>query len=1004
MKYAHSLVALIGFMLISAVVSCSQSEKAQPDVSAQDVEPDVVNCDDENPCTKDSLLADGTCDHTALAGTGCDDGNACTADDKCSAEGQCVGSTSQTCDDKNACTKDSCDSTDGCVYEPLTVDEECDGNLCSVGDSCQAGECQSGESKECNDPNPDDCVYLECKPASGMCDHTLVHPEGHPCKDGNPCTDDDSCDANGQCKAGSAHSCVAQHPCKKAWCNEQAKEGTNPCLLDWKDEGVGCDDGDACTENDTCVILNEGPDLKCSGAAVDCNDGNSCTADSCEEEVGCQFEDKVDGSPCDLSPEFCGAKGECQDGECEAEGVEVCDDEIACTVDSCSEAGECTHEPDHTACADGLFCNGAETCDPAEGCLAGEPPVLDDAIGCTVDSCDEDADDVLHVPDDSLCTDSDVCNGVETCVPAEGDTVSGCLAGAAPELSDDLDCTVDTCDPVDGPVHTPDHSLCDDAKECTTDTCDPNVAGGCINAPVEEVGCCLEENAECDDGNPCTLDVCDLETHACLNTNIENGTECDDAQVCTVGDACQDGVCQGSENPCDDEIDCTVDSCDANVEGGCVHAPNSDLCNDQIGCTDDECVQGVGCENTPDDTVCADAFECTLDECKAGLGCSNVPQDSLCDDQVSCTVDMCVDGVGCANDGDDSFCDDGNPCVVNTCDNNLGCQEDYLTGEHENKDCCIEENAECDDQNPCTIDQCDLETHWCEESLEANGQPCIDDDQCTENTKCQDGQCVGDQIDCSDLFPCTVDTCDNALGCQHATDDQVCNDGNECNAGFCDGDNGCQYENLDGQDCDDKSQGTVDDFCDQDTCTGLPDPDGDGIANEGYDSGCTNGQAEGCNDNCPETPNPDQVDEDANGMGDVCDCDPSSWCDPDASLAWQNPPAEALMKWSPANSYCEALTLDGHVDWRLPTPVELCGLVLGCDKCVGAEGVTGGCTGGNGPAAGCYWPLEILGDCGWYWTNFPKGGLYLFIDFQDGHMGDVNGTESSSHVRCVRDW
>ena len=414
MKYAHSLVALIGFMLISAVVSCSQSEKAQPDVSAQDLGAEVAtDCDDGNSCTKDSLLADGTCDYTPLAGTSCDDGNACTAEDKCSAEGVCVGATSEMCDDKNSCTEDSCDPTEGCVYEPLSVEEECDGNLCSVGDSCQAGQCLSGDKKECTDPNPDDCVYFDCKSATGLCEQTLVHPEGHPCKDGNPCTDDDSCDANGQCKAGEPHSCVAQHPCKKAWCNEQAKEGTNPCLLDWKDDGVGCDDGDACTDSDECALVGDGPDLKCSGEKVDCDDANDCTVDSCAEDTGCQFQDKADGSLCELPPEYCGAKGECNDGTCMAEGVAVCDDELACTVDTCSEAGECGHAPDNSACDDGAFCNGAELCDAVSGCVAGDPPTVDDSVGCTVDSCDEETDAVLHVPDDLLCSDNDVCNGIE---------------------------------------------------------------------------------------------------------------------------------------------------------------------------------------------------------------------------------------------------------------------------------------------------------------------------------------------------------------------------------------------------------------------------------------------------------------------------------------------------------------------------------------------------------------------------------------------------------------
>ena len=39
-------------------------------------------------------------------------------------------------------------------------------------------------------------------------------------------------------------------------------------------------------------------------------------------------------------------------------------------------------------CDDGLFCNGAETCDTGTGeCLPGTPVDCDDGVGCTVDAC-----------------------------------------------------------------------------------------------------------------------------------------------------------------------------------------------------------------------------------------------------------------------------------------------------------------------------------------------------------------------------------------------------------------------------------------------------------------------------------------------------------------------------------------------------------------------------------------------------------------------------------------
>jgi hypothetical protein len=63
----------------------------------------------------------------------------------------------------------------------------------------------------------------------------------------------------------------------------------------------------------------------------------------------------------------------------------ACADGDACTLDACSR-GTCTHPP--TPCDDGNACNGQERCDPARGCLPGEPPSCADTDPCTADSCD----------------------------------------------------------------------------------------------------------------------------------------------------------------------------------------------------------------------------------------------------------------------------------------------------------------------------------------------------------------------------------------------------------------------------------------------------------------------------------------------------------------------------------------------------------------------------------------------------------------------------------------
>jgi len=110
------------------------------------------------------------------------------------------------------------------------------------------------------------------------------------------------------------------------------------------------------------------------------------------------------------------------------------EDGFLCTIDACDEQNDTvTHAPDDTVCNDGQFCNGEETCAADAGCQAGQAPVVSDGVDCTVDSCSEEQDQVLHVPNDALCDDGNKCNGVETCDP---DT--GCVQGQQVDCYFDL--------------------------------------------------------------------------------------------------------------------------------------------------------------------------------------------------------------------------------------------------------------------------------------------------------------------------------------------------------------------------------------------------------------------------------------------------------------------------------------------------------------------------------------------------------------------------------------
>ena len=144
-------------------------------------------------------------------------------------------------------------------------------------------------------------------------------------------------------------------------------------------------------------------------------------------------------------------------------------DGIACTADSCDSSGNTVHTPNNAACQDGLYCNGQEICDTSAGCIDGPDPNLSDGVACTVDTCDEANDTRVNTPDNSKCDNGKFCDGTETC-----DATLGCLSGTPPVIDDGVSCTDDSCNETNGVVNTPNDANCADILYCNGDeTCDP---------------------------------------------------------------------------------------------------------------------------------------------------------------------------------------------------------------------------------------------------------------------------------------------------------------------------------------------------------------------------------------------------------------------------------------------------------------------------------------------------------------------------------------------------
>jgi hypothetical protein len=390
------------------------------------------------------------------------------------------------------------------------------------------------------------------------------------CDDGLFCNGSETCNIGVGCVSGT-------DPCGGAPCNEATDSCVGVCSLD-----VDCDDGEFCDGDEICDPGDPGADANgCVEAdfgpcfftmcdefndeCVQCFQNSQCNDDlACNGQETCVNNECVNGAPVDC-PGMDPATPFCNE-----------------SIDSCTECTVNGH------CDDGLFCNGAETCD-IDGtwmCMAGTSP-CDDGVACTVDTCDDVLDECTYTPDDGACADGAFCNGDEVC-----DDLLGCLAGAAP-------CPIAVCDEggdVCGACATA--AECDDGIPCTEDTCEGNM---CLNRPEDdlcdndvfcdgpEVCDPLDLNADasgciaaasppnCSDGVLCTVDDCNESLNSCVNTSsnalCDNGSYCDGLEACDPDDMDADVFgCIGSDAiDCDDGSTCTEDFC-SDVLQACVNS------------------------------------------------------------------------------------------------------------------------------------------------------------------------------------------------------------------------------------------------------------------------------------------------------------------------------------------------------------------------------------------------------------------------------------------------
>ena len=629
-------------------------------------------CDDSDTCTDDVCLGDGTCDHPYNT-VPCDDNDYCTHTDVC-ADGFCQGE-SYVCDDLNVCTDDTCLGDGFCSFLPNAGSCN-DGNPCTTLDICKAGVCEGCSAMVCT--ALDEChLPGVCDPDSGGCTNP-PKADGTACDDDDLCTEVDSCEA-GVCTGNSPVDCGVSAECQGALSCDPA---TGLCSSDTTDpEGTSCDDGDACTQIDTCQAgaCVGGTPVIC-GESTQCTDGGTCDpitglcdatpkpdGTTCDDDNACTVGDTCEAGDCVSGPETtCTALGECHTvGTCDpgtgvcsnpvkADGVS-CDDDDACTqVDTC-EAGSCVGSSpivctatdqchNEGACntttgvctdpvkADGTSCDDDNVCTIGDICTGGVCVAGANGCGCTVDA------------DCASEEDGDVCNGTLICDTSGDPSDWSCVVDedtiVVCSTLDDTDCKTNQCDAATGACSMQDTNeagSCDDGDLCTqVDTCE---AGVCVGS--NDVVCTASD--QCHD-----VGTCEPTTGECTDPAKADGTTCDDENACTENDTCEAGVCEaGTPKLCPASDNChTVGVCDAST-GVCSDPVKADgtSCSDGDACTQsDTCQTGVCVGESP--VVCTQLDSChTVGTCDSTTGsCSNPvePDGTVCDTDYECESGVCV--------------------------------------------------------------------------------------------------------------------------------------------------------------------------------------------------------------------------------------------------------------------------------------------------------------------------------------------------------------------------
>lgn len=516
-------------------------------------------------------------------------------------------------------------------------------------------------------------------------------------------------------------------------------------------DGTPCDDQNACTVNDAC--LNQ----QCAGQPSTCNDGSTCTIDSCDPAVGCvhtAIQGVANGASyyyvCPAAP-WAAAQANCKavGGNLVTINNAAENSFIDALTGDGAKGSYWIGYNDVAAEGNFVWASG-ETPGYTDFC-PGEPNNFNNNQDCVRTNwlCFggayrwDDAECAATIPYvcEVVCNDSNACT-------TDIATADGKCESTPVVCNDNNACTTDSCNPATGCVFT--GFACDDNNPCTTDGCNPQ--SGCTATPVPTEECTTILGIE-----------------ICLPLPA---VSCDDNNLCTASTTCiEGGVCGGGFNTnCNDNNPCTVDGCNPNF--GCTASNiSADCCStkETPGCGNPACVNCVCgmdsfCCDVSWDEICVSV---AVNPCATSCDCGNLG----CNDNSVCTTgDSCANGV-CS--GSPISCDDGLTCTADGCDPVFGCT--YLTL---SANCCGPKgNAGCANSAcqgcVCTADPFCCDVVWdglcgnranneCAGACQCAATGCDDGNGCTSGDVCNFGACTGTPMSCNDGNPCTADSCNYA--------------------------------------------------------------------------------------------------------------------------------------------------------------------------------------------------------------------------------------------------